>query len=415
MKSHHISFLESPVFPVAKLHTFANILNGKTPSSDDRNWGGDIPFVTPPDLNGLDGKEITSVDRRITDLGLRNSSRLVEKGVIFSCRAPVGYVGRITSPSVFNQGCKVIVTDQDHRYVAYALAASKTNLQALANGTTFSEISTTAVENYAIPLPTLATQRRIADYLDRETAEIDSAVGELDRYIELLTERRRVVISQAVCGQLGPGLDSAASWSQVPLLSAAANGGLFVDGDWVESKDQDPAGSIRLTQLADIGDSVFLDKSDRWINNSTFSELKCTEVLPGDLLIARMPDPIARCTLAPEGLGYPLITVVDVAILRPGAEWDNHYLMWTVNSIPFRNDVESRVSGATRQRISRSALGRTTIRKPALEIQQRIADYIDRETAEMDSLIAKSTKLRDLLLKRRSVLISDVVTGRKQV
>src|SRR5699024_7020987 len=52
---------------------------------------------------------------------------------------------------------------------------------------------------------------------------------------------------------------------------------------------------------------------------------------------------------------------------------------------------------------------------PPFETQQRIADYLDRETAEIDSLIADSTRLRDLLLKRRSVLITEVVTGRKQV
>src|SRR5699024_527830 len=201
------------------------------------------------------------------------------------------------------------------------------------------------INRFRVPCPSLETQRRIADYLDRETSEIDAAVADLDKYMELLEVRRRVVITQAVLGVIGPGVGQSAYWDEVPLHTVASDGGLYVDGDWVESKDQDPNGSIRLTQLADVGDSVFLDKSDRWVNEAKFDELQCTEVHPGDLLIARMPDPIARCTVLPDNLGYSVVTVVDVAILRPSADWDNRFVMWAINSIPFRNDVESRVSG----------------------------------------------------------------------
>lgn len=114
--------LESEVFPVVKIHIFGTIVNGGTPTSGEENWNGDIPFITPPDLNGLDGKAVTSVGRTITESGLESGSNLVENGVIFSGRAPVGYVGLVTTPSAFNQGCKMICTAQDHRYVAGAVA-----------------------------------------------------------------------------------------------------------------------------------------------------------------------------------------------------------------------------------------------------------------------------------------------------
>ena len=51
---------------------------------------------------------------------------------------------------------------------------------------------------------------------------------------------------------------------------------LFSDGDWIESKDQDPSGDIRIIQLADIGDGNFMDKSERFINENTAKILKCT-------------------------------------------------------------------------------------------------------------------------------------------
>ncbi len=51
---------------------------------------------------------------------------------------------------------------------------------------------------------------------------------------------------------------------------------LFCDGDWVESKDQDCSGNVRLIQLADIGDGKFLDKSKRFMNIETVKKLNCT-------------------------------------------------------------------------------------------------------------------------------------------
>ncbi|KAA8719359.1 restriction endonuclease subunit S [Corynebacterium spheniscorum] len=377
MKSDDISFLDSPVFPVAKLHTFANILNGKTPSSDDRNWGGDIPFLTPPDLNGLDGKEITSVDRRITDLGLRNSSRLVEKGVIFSCRAPVGYVGRITSPSAFNQGCKVVVTNQDHRYVAYALTASKTNLQALANGTTFSEISTTAVENYAIPLPTLATQRRIADYLDREATEIDTAVADLDHYIKLLNQRCRHFVSKELRKDEFPA---------VPFFTIAS----ITSGDGITQESIEDFGPYPV--YGGNGLRGYTDSFNQSVDR---------------ILIGRQG---ALCGNIHHAHG-PFFASEHALIVQPRRSIN---LVWLEHAL--RDLNLGRLSQASAQPgIGASEVSRQRITFPPRETQNVIAETICDELAKAHALIAESTKLRDLLLKRRSVLITEVVTGRKQV
>ena len=121
-------------------------------------------------------------------------------------------------------------------------------------------------------------------------------------------------------------------WASAELGDLIAADGLFSDGDWVESKDQDPNGRIRLLQLADIGEATFLDKSSRFINDEQFERLRCTEVREGDILVARMPDPLGRACLVPE-LDSRLITVVDVAIIRPGREsLLPEWLMHAINS-----------------------------------------------------------------------------------
>ena len=118
---------------------------------------------------------------------------------------------------------------------------------------------------------------------------------------------------------------------------------LFSDGDWVESKDQDPNGTNRLIQLADIGDGKFLNKSNRFMNDEQFERLNCTELKQGDILVARMPDPIGRASIFPK-IHDRSATVVDVAVLRPTAV-DNYWLMSVINSSEFRKGIEKNATG----------------------------------------------------------------------
>ena len=185
-----------------------------------------------------------------------------------------------------------------------------------------------------------------------------------------------------------------------PLASLALPDG-FHDGDWVESKDQDPDGSIRLLQLADVGDGHFRDRSDRRVNEETFERLKCSPVRQGDILVARMPDPLGRACIVPAGLG-PAITVVDVAVLRcDPALADRRYVAYAINSQPTRGQIESLQDGATRQRIPRKVLGRIRIPLPDLRQQRTLADYLDRETSQIDTLVDEQQHLIELLRERR--------------
>lgn len=125
------------------------------------------------------------------------------------------------------------------------------------------------------------------------------------------------------------------SYPQVPLAKACQSASVFVDGDWIESKDQDPDGEVRLIQLADIGIGRFIDKSRRYLTADTARRLGCTFLEPGDVLIARMPDPIGRACIFP-GVGQLAVTAVDVCIVRTDPDvLDSQYLVHFLN----RNNV----------------------------------------------------------------------------
>ena len=137
------------------------------------------------------------------------------------------------------------------------------------------------------------------------------------------------------------------------LADLAGPSGLVTDGDWVESKDQDPNGEVRLIQLADVGDGLFLDRSRRFLTLKKAKELRCTFLQPGDILIARMPDPLGRACIFP-GLGRPAVTAVDVLVWRgDDAGADARWLMHAVNSPAVRTEIASLASGTTRQRVCR--------------------------------------------------------------
>ena len=104
-------------------------------------------------------------------------------------------------------------------------------------------------------------------------------------------------------------------WSLETIPDLVGDNGVFSDGDWVESKDQDPDGNVRLIQLADIGDGFYRDRSNRFLTKEKAIELNCTFLETGDVLIARMPDPLGRACLFP-GDKKESVTVVDVCVVR---------------------------------------------------------------------------------------------------
>ena len=151
---------------------------------------------------------------------------------------------------------------------------------------------------------------------------------------------------------------------RVRLSEALRTAPVFVAGDWIESKDQDPDGDVRLIQLADVGIGRFIDKSRRFLTAETAQRLNCTFLERGDILIARRPDPIGRACIFP-GVGQPAVTAVDVCIVRVDPDvLDSRYLVHYLNSSQAFRQISGKASGSTRQRISRSNLGTIEIPLP---------------------------------------------------
>lgn len=188
----------------------------------------------------------------------------------------------------------------------------------------------------------------------------------------------------------------------------AGETGIFVDGDWIEKKDQDAKGAVRLIQLADVGPGEFRDKSDRHITVEKADELHCTFLRKGDILIARLGDPLCKACVFPlDGL---YITAVDVAILRIGSDVVNpKYLIYLLNSPWFKDQVKQYESGTTRKRISRKNLDRIEIIFPPLPEQERIVARIEELFSQLDAGVETLKKTKAEIVLYRQAVFSSVI------
>ena len=156
----------------ARLQEIGQIVGGGTPRSDNSEYfsANDIAWLTPADLYGYKEKYIAKGRRGISKLGLmRSSAQLMPAGtVLFSSRAPIGYVAIAANDLATNQGFKSCVAYEREmsEFIYYFLRARRKKLEAVASGTTFKEIPGKQFSQIVIPIPPLEEQKRIVDRID---------------------------------------------------------------------------------------------------------------------------------------------------------------------------------------------------------------------------------------------------------
>jgi len=164
------------------------------------------------------------------------------------------------------------------------------------------------------------------------------------------------------------------AWERIPLAELCE---VFSDGDWIESKDQASDG-IRLIQTGNVGEGTFKNRAEksRYISEATFKRLRCTEIVEGDCLISRLPDPVGRSCILPD-TGERMITAVDCTIVRfrPNHCLPEFFSLYS-QSTEYLSAVAKACTGTTRSRISRSNLGLTPIPFPPFAEQQRIVGVL---------------------------------------
>ena len=156
-----------------KISDIGTVIGGATPSTKkpENYANGTIPWITPKDLSSFSGRYIKRGERNITDIGLKScSTQLLPKNtVLFSSRAPIGYVAIADDEMCTNQGFKSVVANEntDPLFLYYLLKYNKNKIESMGSGTTFKEVSGNTMKNIVVSVPTeKEVQKRIATILN---------------------------------------------------------------------------------------------------------------------------------------------------------------------------------------------------------------------------------------------------------
>ena len=214
-------------------------------------------------------------------------------------------------------------------------------------------INYSTLAEYEFDLPPIKRQQEIADLLW-------SAYNLKVSYGKMIDAIDEMVKSQFI---------EQFSGENIPRYELSSLCSEFLDGDWIESKDQSDAG-YRLVQTGNVGVGEYIDKSGRarFVSEETFKRLNCTEIFSGDILFSRLPEPLGRCCIIPEV--FPkAITAVDCTIARLNEKCLPEFLVVYTATSMYSSQVDKCVTGTTRQRISRNNLAKISVPCPSRDEQ----------------------------------------------
>ena len=230
---------------VRRLKGAASILNGATPSTSRKEyWDGDLLWVTPEDLESLQGQRVTDSARKITAEGHAScgTSLAARNSIVISTRAPIGHLGILASAGCTNQGCKLLIPNADiaSEYLFRVLESGRSELRSLGQGTTFAELSKAKLGTFRLSVPPLREQTAITRCLDDAIGNIASTTDRANREIELLGKYRTRLIADVVTGKL----DVREAAAELPEVEPYATG---VASGWeLDAGDAKPSGGANL-------------------------------------------------------------------------------------------------------------------------------------------------------------------------
>jgi len=343
-----------------------------------------------------------------------SAPKVAEAGdVLVSVRAPVGAVNLADQRYGIGRGlCAIRPHTGPSRYFYWWLVSSAEELNSVATGSTFAAVSASDLAALLVPVADETQQAQIADYLDRETAEIDAFIADQEELIALLTERRASTISRAVTKGLdlsAPMKDSGVTWlGPIPqswsVRSAAAVGRAFGSEAVAQDYVVDTGGVPFLKVSSLTADRFTLGRVDSYVSRPRLQAKagqfivfpkRGAAIFGNKVNIAEFP-----AVLDPNLMGWSILE-------------DNvtSFFAYVLKSLR----LEEIADVSTVPQINVKHLRALKIPVPPRDEQYAIVLYLDRETAELDAAIADAREAIALSKERRAALISAAVTGKIDV
>ena len=342
--------------------------------------------------------------------------------ILLSVRAPVGAINIADQEYGIGRGLCAICPRTNHlerRYAKYLLEVARTELHIVATGTTYDAVTVDDVSNITCVVPPLSEQTQIANFLDRKTRQIDEIICIKEQRIELLQERRTVLINQVVTKGLDPNVEmkpSGVEWigeipkhwtmTRLKYLGESIIGLSYKPEDVTDDKNGTLV--LRASNIQN-GKPSFLDNV--YVNAEVDEKLR---LKAGDILICsrsgsrELIGKNMTITKKLEGITFGVfMTVFRTKFFR----FISHFL----NSQVFKNQSGLFLTTTINQ-LTINTLNNFLICFPTDEGEQaQIATFLNHRTQQIDELIAAEQRKIELLKEYRQSLISEVVTGKVDV
>ena len=388
---------------ISKMSEVTNIISGGTPKSGISDyWFGDVKWITPKDMGKITGIYVSETGRNITQLGLdKSSAKLIpENSVILSTRAPIGYLAINTVPMATNQGCRGLVPKNtlDTKFLYYFLLKSVSLLNDLGSGTTFKELSKTALERVEIPHPEITEQKHIVAILEQAFADIEQARAKTEQNLKNARELFESYLQQ-VFSERGEGWRA----SKLKEITSKIGSGSTPRGGRASYKSE----GISLIRSMNVHDRRFKNKDLAFIDDQQADKLSNVVVENNDVLLNITGASVARCCLAPEEY-LPARVNQHVSIIRADRTVISPAFLNFVLTSKYYKDQLLGIgeAGSTRQAITKTQIEEFEVSYPEnLEDQQNLLSSLyslEEKTNDIQRIYRK--KLLDLDELKKSIL-----------
>ncbi len=414
----------APQLPVGwrqtRLQRIASIYAGGTPDRTNLDFwtDGDIPWLNSGSVN--DGVIMEPSELITKSAATGSSTRWAHSGSVLVALAgqgkTKGLAARLEISSTFNQSMAAIVPNPDlvdYRYLQLWLGANYQSIRNLAGGDLRDGLNLQHIGSIQLPLPPQSEQCAIADFLDRETAEIDAFIADQEELIGFLVERRAATIDRRVWNGLDP---------EVPVGPVGVDPVPDAPIHWERLRNKNIL--RERADLSEFGDEELLTVSHitgvtrRSEKVVTMIEAESHEgyrlVHSGDLVINTMWAWMGALGTAKEdGMVSPAYGVYAPS----RTNYHPAYFDFLYRSRPYISAMTrySRGLWTSRLRLYPDVFLSLPVSVPPMNEQIEIAKSLAHETSEIDAAIADAREAIDLSQERRAALISAAVTGKIDV
>ncbi|MGP5498038.1 hypothetical protein [Corynebacterium flavescens] len=388
------------VVPFRHVFTESREVNGENPVG---------PMLSVSGYRGVEIKEYDSDNRRRTPEEVA-TYRVVRQGQLAVNTMWLNYAGLGVSAIEGHMSPAYRAYDisraLEPRYVHHLLRSSiyVQGYTALLTGIRPNslQMSRDDLMSFPVIVPPLEDQRLIADYLDRETAEIDAFIADLDDYSTLLSHRLDAERDRTFLALLDSSNPVPLKrWLKIPLsygATAAAN-------------HFDP-GEVRYLRITDFGAEG--DLRPEVATSLPYEAAAGYMTAPGDILLARSGATVGKAFMVPDSLPEACFAGYLVRA-RCQNRVEASFVWHALQTTKYKDWIAANATVATIQNVSAQKFGTHRIPRPSLAKQSEVIEELDRVQKNIDASQALSAEARTLAVERRAALISAAVTGQIDV